>query len=381
MGKLILLYFGTIFLAYLSQRYYPVKADGLSEKRHFMRNKSDVFCVAIIVWMTCFSFLRTGYNDTLTYRFHFSTAESVADFLSQGGLLNITKNPLSILYRDFIRGLTDNYHIYFFFPAFLSSYAIVKLCKNASVHPAFSLLIFYSLGTYLMYVAALKQCIAVFILIIALKYATDKKYLKFYLLLFLAVLFHTHAFTFAIIPLLFEKPWGKVTWLFFGATVFAMLTFNQTLEIFMNYAQSAGALVDESELFDGHSINIIRVFVYWVPPLLAYIFRKRLFIDSTRTENLFVNMSIISAFILTIGLVQGANLFARMAGYFEVGTIIALPWMIYKIFEKKSANFVVGSASILYFLYFLYENAVHRGFGNDYDSISIWQFILEILKQ
>lgn len=68
MQKLILLYWGTIFLMYLSQIYYP--ADGRlschqSGNGHFMRHKPDVFMVTIIAWMTCFSFLRTSYNDSL----------------------------------------------------------------------------------------------------------------------------------------------------------------------------------------------------------------------------------------------------------------------------------------------------------------------------
>lgn len=154
-----------------------------------------------------------------------------------------------------------------------------------------------------------------------------------------------------------------------------MLTYDVTLGAFMEYAQSIGALVDEGELFDGHSINILRVLVYWIPALLALVFRKRLFADSTRAENLFVNMSIVSAFILTIGLVQAANLFARMAGYFEIATIIALPWMIKKLFTKQSAQVVTVCASILYFVYFWYENAINRGFGNDYSAITLWQFI------
>lgn len=378
MRQLVLLYWGTVFLMYLSQTYYPVETqlDGRQTgKRHFMLRRSDVFMITTILWLTSFSFLRTAYNDTYTYRQNFAAAESVREFISAGGLWDWTGNPLSILYRDLIRDLTDNYHIYFFFPALLSSFAVVKLCKRYSVTPAFSLLIFFSIGTYVMYVAALKQCIAIFILLIALPYAIDKKYIRFYLLVFLAILFHTHAFMFAIVPFLLEKPWGKATWFLLGATLCAMLTYDVTLGAFMEYAQSIGALVDEGELFDGHSINILRVLVYWIPALLALVFRKRLFADSTRAENLFVNMSIVSAFILTIGLVQAANLFARMAGYFEIATIIALPWMIKKLFTKQSAQVVTVCASILYFVYFWYENAINRGFGNDYSAITLWQFI------
>ena len=154
-----------------------------------------------------------------------------------------------------------------------------------------------------------------------------------------------------------------------------MVTYDVTLGAFMNYAQSIGALVAEDEVFDGHSINILRVFVYWVPAMLALFFRKRLFTDSTRTENLFVNMSILSALILMIGLVEGANLYARMAGYFEVATALALPWMIKKLFTKQSAQFVTTSAIVLYFGYFCYEVYFAKSFDADYSAITLWQFI------
>lgn len=383
MQKLILLYWGTVFLMYLSQIYAPTESQLLEPNpggKHFMWRKSDIFMALAIFWMCSFSFLRTVYNDTWTYRQHFAQAESAKEFILSGGLLDLTGNPLSLLYRDVVHDLTDNYHIYFFFPAFMSSFAIIKLCKAYSVNPAFSLLIFFSVGTYIMYLAALKQCIAVFILMIALPYAVEGKYVRFYLLVFLAVLFHTHAFLFAIVPLFFGKPWGKGTWIFLAAVLVAMATYNVTLGAFMRYAQSIGALVDESELFDGHSINPLRVAVYWVPVLIALIFRKRLFTDSTRRENMFVNMSIASAFILTIGLVQAANLFARMAAYFEVATIIALPWMINKLFTKQSARFVTICASALYFIYFWYENAINRGFEYDYAAITWWQFIQELFS-
>ena len=229
-----------------------------------------------------------------------------------------------------------------------------------------------------MYVAALKQCIA-FFLLMALPYAIDKKYVKFYLLVLIAVLFHTHAFMFALVPLLVEKPWGKITWVLLGAALFAMATYDSTLGRFMEYAQSIGAMVAEIEVFDSHQINILRVMVYWIPALFALIFRQRLFNDSTREENLFVNVSLISAFILMIGLVQGANLFARMAAYFEIATAVALPWMIKKLFTKQSAQMVTVIATVLYFGYFLYEFGISKHFDTEYSAITLWQFFRELI--
>ena len=382
MRQLVLLYWGCVFLMYLSQTYYPVETQlggRQTGKRHFMLRRADVFMIVTILWLASFSFLRTSYNDTYNYIYAFQNSESISEGLQSGIFTDWTGNPLSELYESIMRSITTNYHVYFLIPAFLSSFAVIKLLKKYSVSPAFSLLIFFSIGTYIMYVAALKQCIAMFFLLMALPYAIDKKYVKFYLLVLIAVLFHTHAFMFALVPLLVEKPWGKITWVLLGAALFAMATYDSTLGRFMEYAQSIGAMVAEIEVFDSHQINILRVMVYWIPALFALIFRQRLFNDSTREENLFVNMSLISAFILMIGLVQGANLFARMAAYFEIATAVALPWMIKKLFTKQSAQMVTVIATVLYFGYFLYEFGMSKHFDTEYSAITLWQFFRELI--
>ena len=55
MKGLILLYWGTVFLMYLSQIYYPVEAqlDGhQTGKHHFMLRRADIFMIIVIAWMT-----------------------------------------------------------------------------------------------------------------------------------------------------------------------------------------------------------------------------------------------------------------------------------------------------------------------------------------
>ena len=382
MRELVILCWGCVFLMYLSQTYRPVEC--LLEKRDsgkyfFLTRRIDIFLLISIIWLTCFSFLRTSYNDTSNYIWSFENAVSVSDGIAEGTFTDWTGNPWSMLYRSVIREITDNYHIYFFFPALMSCYSVVCLFKHYSVNPAFSLVIFFSLGTYVLYIAALKQCMAMFFLLMALPYAIEKKYIRFYLLVLVAIFFHTHAFMFAIVPMLLNKPWGKESWILLGATLFAMLTYDSTLGAFMEYAQSIGALVAEEEVFDEHQINILRVIVYWFPALLAFVFHSRLFYATTRAENLFVNMSMVSAFILTIGLVQGANLYARMAGYFEIATAVSVPWMIKKVFTRRSAHALTLIAGMLYLGYFLFEFGVSKDFGNNYSAISLLQFIQSLL--
>lgn len=65
MKSLLALYFGTILLAYLSQKYHPVRETlHMRGSRHFFFARTDVFVVIIIFWLSALSFLRTGYNDS-----------------------------------------------------------------------------------------------------------------------------------------------------------------------------------------------------------------------------------------------------------------------------------------------------------------------------
>lgn len=382
MKELILLYAGTVFLMYLSQVNYPVEPrlqELQTGRNHFLREKADPFLIIIIFWLTCFYFLRENYNDTANYIFFWRHAESMRELLANGTLLDLTGNPLSNLWQTLSHEIAENFHVYFLLPAFMINYVVIKLMKHYSVSPAFSLLIFFSIGTCVMYMAAMKQCFALFFLLWSIPYAEQKQYGRFYLLVGIAILFHTHAFMFAILPFLFGKPWGKVTWLGLAVALVAMATYDVTLGAFMEYAQSIGMLVDESELFDGHQINILRVLVYWIPTILALVFRRRLFHDSSRMENVFANMAIVSSVILMLGLVQGANLYARMAAYFEIGAAITLPWMIQKLFNRRSARLVTAMACVCYFGYFLYEFGISKSFGSQYRAISLWQFIVQLV--
>ena len=379
MKQLILLYWGCAFLMYLSQVYYPVPC--LLEHhshRSFMKRNTDLFMGIAIFWLTCFFFLRTSYNDTGTYIFFWENAPTVKDFIADGGLTDLTDNPLSILWQTFSHQYIGNYHVYFLLPSILINFAVIKLLKSYSVSPVFSTIIYFSVGTCILYMAAMKQCFAMFFLLLSIPYAEKKQYVRFYLLVFIAILFHTHAFMFALLPFLFGKPWNKVTWAGLFVALFVMATYNTTMTAFMNLAQSIGALVADIEVFDGHQINVLRVIIYWIPTALALFFRERLFQDSTRMENLFVNMSIVSSMILMLGLVQGANLYARMAGYFEIAMAISLPWMLKKLFTEQSFKMVSAIATVLYFGYFLYEFGISKFFDEQYRAITLWEFISEL---
>ncbi len=375
MLKLIALFIGTALLMFCSQLYFP--AD--RQLRAGGRVRTDVFLVLAFLGITCFYFLRTSYNDTTAYIGGFLSAETPGEFLASGTLLEWGGNPLFYFYESLVRSITDNFHVFFLLPAALTAWSCVHLMKRYSVTPVFSVVIFFALGTAITLMCAMKQGTAMAILFCALPFALEGKYVRFYLLVFLASLFHAYAVIYALIPLLIGKPWNVVSFILLGLAAFCLVTYRSTLGAFIEYANSLGAHAAEEDVFTDTPINVFRVAVYLVPALLALVFRSRLFDDSTRAENLFVNMSMVSGFILLIGLADGANLMARAAAFYEIGTMIAMPWMVDKIFEKRSARFVSQAASGLYILFFLYEFAIAKDFGSGYASITLWQFILELI--
>lgn len=380
MKQLVLLYAGTCILAMLSQQYYPASSC-LRSERHFLRDRMDIFTLAIVIWMTLFSGLRTSYNDTNNYIGYFQdSATTLSEHFATSTETGLADNPLYYITQVLLKGVIDNYHVWFLLTAFVSCYVAVKFIRHYSTSYAWSILLFQAIGTYVMYIAAIKQAIAVAILMCALPLAIKKKWVPYYALVALAMLFHTHAFLFLIMPLLFSKPWGKATWGFAVATVFAMLTYDNTLGAFMEYAQSIGANVAEIEVFDGHSVNMLRIAVYGIIPALALIFRSRLFHDSSRAENLFVNMTILSWLVLMIGTVEGGNLFARMAGYFEWTVGLSSGIIFKRLFTKNSQHIVFFIAATLYTLYFLYEFGVSKNFGDGYRAITLWQFIQSLFQ-
>ena len=54
--------------------------------------------------------------------------------------------------------------------------------------------------------------------------------------------------------------------------------------------------------FTGEGVNIFRVLVCNVPLVLSYIYRKKLFSDSSKAENLIVNLTMLNGAIMFVGL-------------------------------------------------------------------------------
>ena len=322
--------------------------------------------------------LRTSYNDTGAYINGFQNAAKLSEFFSDPENYDLLSNPLFNLYTSVIRAATDNYHIYFMLAAIFVVVLMVTFFYRIADGDTYALTVYtyLTLGTYFFALAAMKQTIAMAVLCHSVLALRDHKYLRFTVLVLLAGLFHTYAWCFFVLLLLTGKPWRLRTFAVVAVTVFIMLTFNDSISRLLEYADVMGKGAAEEMVFSGEGMNILRVAVYGIVPVASLVFRRILEPQMERKHYIMLHMSIISFMFMLLASINGANMFGRMARYFEVGTIYMFPWMIRYLFDQKSQAVAFPVYVGAFGAFAAYQ---YMGFDSLYSSITLWDFLRSII--
>lgn len=363
------------FLAYMSQRTtlaYEKMHRGVDG-----RKRVDIYIVLLILFLILLVGLRTDYNDTATYIKGFEDSDTIDIFFKNPKNLNLMHNPLFYGFQALIRTYTSNYSVFFIVCAGIVNILSIRFIKrNANSNDfAFSIFLYATLGLLTFSIAAQKQILAMAVLTLALTALFEKKYIKYYLIVFIAGLIHTYAWLFLFLPLLDCQIWSIRTYILLIITVFIMYTFKDAISSFIAIADQIGKSISLEESFTGNQMNIFRVMVYAVEPIITFIFKDRL-IKMDRKQQIFIQMSIISLTFMMLGTIDGANMFGRSGFYFEIGIICSLPAIIRELFTKQSATIVFIIAACCFTVFYLYDVS---GLDNVYKHKSIIQFIGEVI--
>lgn len=362
MTKLLVVFAAALVLAYISEQ--NTKAALASGHRYSVRN--DLAYILLAVVLVLFTGLRTNYNDTGNYITGFRKAPGLAEWFRNPDNLNPFKNPLFYLFQSLLKSYTSNAQWLIFISALITQLCFLRFFKRYSEHFFFSIFVYFTLGTFVFTLAAIKQVLGMAIVTLAFPYLEKKKLVPYYLIVIIAMLIHTYAIAFALLPLFRVRPWRMFTFLFVAVMVVLMMNFEEAITAFMEQANDLGKTLADYEIFDKNTINIFRLAVYAVPPVISFFFQKWIFAEKPKLGNVFTHMSIISLAFMIMGTQAGANMFARMAMYFELGTICILPGMLESIFEERSFRLVSAIAAVCFFGFFMYANAVAGDFGQDY---------------
>ena len=130
--------------------------------------------------------------------FNFSFSDKIIGYNEKGFYL------LSVIVRTF----TDNYHIFFLVVSFLSFYYLYKNLKQYSIFPLIGLFAYISRFYYGRHFMQIRAGLAYVILLLGIKYIFERDWKRYFLIVFIASLFHRSALI--GIPLYFICNWINV---------------------------------------------------------------------------------------------------------------------------------------------------------------------------
>ena len=333
--------------------------------------KLEVWSVALILVVVFVCGLRITYNDTGNYIGGFLASPTLGEIFSMP--MTLGDCPGFLYLQAAVRSVTDNPHLFIMLCAAINVAPVLIFLKKYSNNFFFSMFLYVTAGQFLFSLAALKQAIAIAIAIWAIPLYLKKKYLAALVVLMLAALFHPYVLLYLALPLLTSKPWGVNT-LFIAMVIGGVAIFFQpSMQVVLGFAETLGDDFSDQS-FAGTGVNVFRVLVYAMTPILSLIFLDRVRHDENKYQHTYINVAILCAGIMFLALFGTANLIGRVALYLSFSLSLSLPYIISRL-EKKSAMALSGVAIILYFAYYLYANR-----NIEYAQITLREFIESILK-
>lgn len=368
MWKLIPIIVICLAIAFFSDRFSR-KNERLTG---YIYKEKFIWIIAVIV-MILFAGLRIQYNDTGTYLAMYEATNADFDFSdiewTFGG--NFGFAIVNILLKSL--GFSKSGYLMVYSIVTYSIY--VWFIHKYSTDFLMSIFLFMCL-VFTFPLAAIKQCVAVAFCLLAVDKAINKKWFWFAFWILIAETFHAYSIMYLIVPIMFFLPWqDKRTMFWIVAFIVAGFLLRPMLGTLLESTESLGK--DYTiENFSGEGVNPFRLLVSLVPLVMSFVLRKQIndpYYEVNRAEELCMNLSFLNGEIMFVALFGTANYFARLANYFYIFPVIALP----RMFNMVKPNWrvpmkVVAIACYAMFLY--YGNAINYPIDNELKHILLNEF-------
>jgi len=328
--------------------------------------------LCLICFVLCvFAGLRSSYNDTKTYIAIFESTATNLKNVFPGGFA-IGNEYLNGLHKWFVYNfISKDYHVYFFICSAFFVVPAIFVMEKYSVDFSFSMLLFMTTGLYLFSLAAVRQSIAIGILILGLDAFNKGKHGKFVILCLAATSFHLYSIIMLSLLLLKgRKIFGFKMNLVCILVLMAGVGMTQFSELFSEVTAMMGQDITSEEIGEG-SVSIFRALVYVAPLALTFMTKRRLNKKNFKEQNTFVVVSVLSGMFMILALFGNPILLGRVPYYFLFGTVITIPYIIQSAFTKSSIVPMKWLVAACYSGYELYQLNLDGAFVRDIFGI-IW---------
>lgn len=315
----------------------------------------------VILWAGFRS--KSGYADTSAYvtiysnlpqtlselRIYLSSLEKDVGFYVFGGIIKII--------------FGENFRPFLLIIAVIQGVGVIRFYRRYSSDYVMSIFLFIISAEYLAWMMnGIRQFLAVTIIYFAIPWLLKKRYTLFILVVFLASTVHQSALI--MIPIAFVvqgRPWNMKTLIFIGMALVALFFTNQFTGFLDTALENTVYSANLLEMEDQAGVNPLRVGVYSIPALLAFIGKKQIAEEENQLMNISVNMSIITMALYLIAMATSGIMMGRLPIYTSMFNYVLLPYEINHIFNERSARLVKVGMVILYLGYYYY--LMHFAYG------------------
>lgn len=310
----------------------------------------------IIIWAGT----RGNVEDTLNYRQSYLKVQTTFDYLVSV-LYGNAKGKGYILFEWIVKFFARNNDVMFFLIfAAIMMILLAKVYKKYSIVFSFSIFLFVVSGDcYSWLFNGIRQFLAVCLVFVASKYLFEKKYFKYIVAVVIASTIHVTALV-ALFALFFvnAKPWKSKTVLF-CAGIIVVIIFADNFLGFLDSLLKDTNYNNVINLFSRtRGTNVLRVLVYSIPVIIAFIYRKAIDNENSSVLNFSINMSLISSGLYILSMFTSGIFVGRLPIFFSLWNYILLPWEIQRLFRGKNRRIIQACMLVAYFVFNYYQMSV-----------------------
>lgn len=309
-----------------------------------------LYVVPAFVSIVLVAGLQNNIGDTIYYMRSFVITEFTWEDIKSG------KDVGFNLFQMVLQGFTKEPQVLIFLTALITNLLIMMTFYQYSRVFELSLYVYITSGLFLVSMNGIRQFMAAAIIFAATKYLIEGKWKTYMLIVLVAATVHQSALI--LIPIYFivrRKAWTWTTLVFLFISILIVMGYGQFSTVLFSAIESTqyGHYKD----FAGGGANILRVIIYGLPILLAYLGREKLRTICPYSDYI-VNLSILTFIFMLISTQNW--IFARMTIYLGLYNIILISW-ICKVFAEKDQKLIYYGILVCYLIYFYYEHVISLG--------------------
>lgn len=307
------------------------------------------FLVIVILIIVLVSGLRNGIGDTGMYKHLYILIGP--DFGYDGGY-----EAGFILFLKILKSFSHNPQSMIFATALITNVINISVIYSFTKDDYFELATFMYIasGYYTVTMNGIRQSLAAAFILLATYLILKGDFWRYCFSILLLYTIHNSALI--MIPVYFvvrQKCWERNAYIIYSITLIGLLMYQPFMKILM-IALGDSKYSVYSDFNDGGA-NPLRIAIFFVPVILAYI-KRDLLKKRWEFESVFVNMNIICLIVMLFSAFNW--IFARFTIYFQLYNFILLPIMIDRCLDKKEKRVIYFLLIICYFIFFYYDQVI-----------------------